>query len=563
MPVQQFAQAFMKQERFALGPRAEETDDDESSQRSIGFLAQLGLFDKAPLAFGFGCLLGLSSPGFDFWWLAWIGLVPLLLLVQSCQASPRRHFDAGVISLLFGFGYYLVCLRWYLGLYPLSWLGLHDVLAIQGVGIIWILESAHQALLFLGFGLLLATLPMRAGFFPHFERPYFPYLISAPLIWVFFQWVIGPQEFFLGTPVNQLAYSQYQQPAIIQMAKLGGSQLLDIMIVITNCAIAAFLFEHGRLVQRLGRRVDWFSSKSGVAVDLFLVLLCVLGLSFWGEGEVTASIFKKEDQKPAVPIIDVAVLQGNVTIEDERLGLVTPAQVAATYAQLGTGLGASLLVLPEGVAGSVQKEPGMLLPALQQITAREKKACIVGIIETVDKATFNAAASLHDGSLKDPIYAKRRLVPFGEFFPGGFITGFLPQPVKHLLLGADQPFVKAAQLQLLNSVWGKVGTSICVEVIYPNLVAQEVRNGASLLVNLSNLAWFHSSSLNRQILACAQMRAVENGRYLVLSTNTGTSAVIDPCGTVVSQSIFGKRGVLLDRVQFLYKKTPFTKMWWL
>lgn len=563
MPVQLFAQAFMKQERFALGPRAEEVDDDESTERSIGFLSRLGLFDKAPLAFGFGCLLGLSSPGFDFWWLAWVGLVPLFLLIQSCQTSMRRYFDAGIISLLFGFGYYLVCLRWYLGLYPLSWLGLNDILAIQGVGLVWILESAHQALLFLCFGLLLATLPMRAGFFPHFERPYFPYLLSVPLIWIFFQWVIGPQEFFLGTPVNQLAYSQYQQPAVIQMAKLGGSQLLDIMIVVTNCAIAAFLFEHARLVPRLGRRVDWFSSKSGVAVDLFLVLCCVLGLSFWGREEVTASLLNQQNMQPAVPEIDVAVLQGNVTIEDERLGLITPREIAGTYSQLGTGLGASLLVLPEGVVGSSQKEPGMLMPSLQQITAKEKKACVVGTIESVDKVTFNAAAALSDGILKDPIYAKRRLVPFGEYFPGGFITNFLPAPVKHLLLGADQPFVKAPQLELLNSVWGKIGTSICVEVIYPNLVAQEVRNGASLLVNLSNLAWFHSSSLNRQILAAAQMRAVENGRYLVLSTNTGTSAVIDPCGTVVSQSIFGKRGILLDRVQFLYKKTPFTRMWWL
>jgi apolipoprotein N-acyltransferase len=83
------------------------------------------------------------------------------------------------------------------------------------------------------------------------------------------------------------------------------------------------------------------------------------------------------------------------------------------------------------------------------------------------------------------------------------------------------------------------------------------------LVNIGNLAWFHNTSLNQQILAAAVMRAVENGRYLVLANNTGISAVIDPTGLVTSRSLPGRKGVLVDTVQFLYQKTPFTRMWWL
>jgi apolipoprotein N-acyltransferase len=59
------------------------------------------------------------------------------------------------------------------------------------------------------------------------------------------------------------------------------------------------------------------------------------------------------------------------------------------------------------------------------------------------------------------------------------------------------------------------------------------------------------------------MRAVENGRFVVLATNTGISAVIDPAGVVTSVSYPGKRGSLIDTVQFLYGQTPFSKMWWL
>src|SRR5207253_8680841 len=132
---------------------------------------------------------------------------------------------------------------------------------------------------------------------------------------------------------------------------------------------------------------------------------------------------------------------------------------------------------------------------------------------------------------------KRRLVPFGEYLPVGILESLLPEPVKRLLSGNSQGFVPARSLRVLSCVWGRIGSSICSEVMYPQLVADEVRHGASLLVNISNLAWFHNSSLNEQILSAAIMRAVENGRFMVLATNSGISAIIDPSGLVTSKSL--------------------------
>jgi apolipoprotein N-acyltransferase len=126
-----------------------------------------------------------------------------------------------------------------------------------------------------------------------------------------------------------------------------------------------------------------------------------------------------------------------------------------------------------------------------------------------------------------------------------------------------ESFFAGNAIRLLDSGWGKMGLSIYIELIYPNLIADEVRRGASLLVNVSNLAWFHDSSINRQLLAAAVLRAVENERYFVLATNTGISAIIEPTGLIASESLPGERGVLLDTIQFLYRKTPFSKMWWL
>jgi apolipoprotein N-acyltransferase len=119
---------------------------------------------------------------------------------------------------------------------------------------------------------------------------------------------------------------------------------------------------------------------------------------------------------------------------------------------------------------------------------------------------------------------------------------------------------------LLGSMFGKIGVSISNDLIFPNLIAAEVRRGAHLLVNLTNLNRFHSSSLNKQFVAVATLRAVENGRFMVMATNTGISAVIDPAGVVTTMAYPGRRGVIMDTVQFLYNKTPYTKMskmWWL
>ncbi|MBX9723579.1 MAG: hypothetical protein K2X81_19400, partial [Candidatus Obscuribacterales bacterium] len=101
------------------------------------------------------------------------------------------------------------------------------------------------------------------------------------------------------------------------------------------------------------------------------------------------------------------------------------------------------------------------------------------------------------------------------------------------------------------------------ELIYPELIAQEVSNGASLLVNVSDLSWFHNNVLSKQLLAAAVSRSVENGRYLVLASNTGISAVVNPLGVVTSNSQSGQSGNLVDRVQFLSARTHFTRMWWL
>lgn len=536
------------------GPEGNET----SQGARISLIELIPLIDKLPFALGSGCLFGLCAPGFELWWLAWFGLVPLLVLIAGCRGKHEALF----IGLVFGVGYNLVSLAWYLGLYPLRWMGIDDWLGFQCAVLVWIVESFHEAILFAAFAILVYALPMRQGLIACHRRPFFPYLLSVPLIWVFFQWVVGTSESFLGVPVNQLAYSQYQRLEVIQMAKLAGSPLIDFLLVLSNTALAALVIQLSGWAPKLPDRVDWLSANGGALFDVAVVAL-LAGLAFcWGKVETQkiaafTALPPKSQATCFHPPTPLAVIQGNVTIEDEHLSSINPSEISARYALLAHDLGVALLVLPEGVVNLSQTSPGLLLSQLQKIATHEKKEVLTGCLVPIVGGLANAVQLIGPQSQAEALYLKRTRIPLGDFI----VTAATPRlfDLGRLLSGNKYP----SSVHLLSSVWGRIGASIAMEVVYPSLIAQQVRRGASLLVNVSNLGWFHGSAVSRQILASCVMRAVENERYVVLSTNTGVSAVIDPSGFVTNLSQSERKGVLVGTVQFLYKKTPFTKMWWL
>lgn len=523
--------------------------------------------EKAPIALVFGAILGVSSPGFDCHLLAWVGVAPLLVLLRGANS----RFEASVLGFIYGLGYYLVALSWYLGLFPLRWLGLDDWVSVQAVGLVWMLESVHESLLFAAFSWLVYSLPLRAGFLPHFRRPFFPYLIAVPLIWVFFHWVVATSELFLGMPVNQLAYTQHGQLEFIQLARIGGSGLVDFILLMANCAVAEMILELAPLAARLDPRSDQIAPKIGAWVDIVLVSCVVAIVVSWGGAVLRKTAWECRDENEnhlltQTPAIPVALLQPNVTIEEDKLKTTPPSEIAMRYAKLGTATGAMMLFFPEGAVDPKQFAPGMLLSKIKGIVMHERKEALVGTVETVQDGLISAARLIASPLPKDNIYVKQRLVPFGETAPLGPLGAISSQLTATVPGTGTERLVNVKSAELLSGILGKVGVSISTEVIFPNLISEEVRRGAQLLVNLNNLNRFHKSNLNKQVLAAATLRAVENGRYMVLATNSGISAVIDPSGMVTSRSYAGKRGVLLDTVQFLYNKTTFNKMsrmWWL
>lgn len=519
---------------------------------------------KLPLGFLMGAILGLSTPGFDQSYLAWFGLVPLLILVRACRSRPQ----AFLTGFAFGAGYYAISLSFFTGMYPLRWMGLNEILGLQVVGLSWLIETCHYALLLGLFALFTFSLPLRPSYLPWHRRPFYPYLLAIPSVWVFLQWVVAPSPFFMGTPLTQLAYTQSHNLPLIQLAALGGSALIDFIIVMVNTALAQLVIEMTRLTTRLGERVDGLNAKVGASADLGVALLLIALALSWGShhlSHVEESVRPERALRlnPQTPPIAVTVVQGSVSIEEERFKTVSDDELSRRYQNLATGSGSTLVVLPEGVVTLRQMAPGGLLEALKKIEKNERKEVIYGAVEPMQEGYINVARLLSPFPFPEKAYVKQRLVPFGETIPVNLIYQRIPEELRSKLPASSERFLAAQRPQLIKSGWGKIGVAICNEVIYPKLVSEQVRKGASLLVVMANLGWFHQSSLNKQFLACATLRAVENNRFLILATNTGISAVIDPAGVVVSKSFALKRGVLIDTVQFIYLKTPFNRIHWL
>lgn len=535
------------------------------SSNNSAWLNNIGIAEKIPAALIFGAILGLSSPGFDLWYIAWFGLAPLFILLRSV----RNLLEAGAIAISFGFAYNLVCHRWLLDLYPLTVFQIHDLLALGAVWSVWFAESLHQALLLLSFSLLLFALPARAGLLPHFKRPFFPFIYAAPLVYVFLHWTVAPSEPFLGLPVNQLAYSQSQHPAIMQICSLGGSQLLETLMVMVNAAAAILFLElFPDFVSPHAERVDSLSNRGGALFDLAVLLLLVAIATNWGEWRLRKlTEFPPyqviPDNKIFAPPVPVAVLQGDIPVRPEAMEAFTRSERLDKYSSLMQNQGVALFLAPEAAIRLQNKEGKQLFSRFAGVCRYEKKEAISGSFELVKTSLVDAVRLIGTDGKSENLYVKTRLLPLVESIPFAALASVIPENLFNLLPSSRNNFLVSPTPFLLKSIWGNVGTSISFELLYPELIASEVANGAALLVNVSDLSWFHSPVLSKQLLAAAQARAVENGRYVVVASNTGISAVINPLGVMSTSSQTGRSGNLIDRVQFLSARTHYTKMWWL
>ena len=200
-------------------------------------------------------------------------------------------------------------------------------------------------------------------------------------------------------------------------------------------------------------------------------------------------------------------------------------------------------------------------PAAEQVRriAREAKVPILLGSDQIERGSptryYNSAFLIEADGSTAGVYRKMHLVPFGEFVPLQqflFFAGPLVERVGGFSAGEDA---------VLLPVGGhRISTAICYEIVYPSLVRQFVQQGSELLTTITNDAWFGATSAPYQHFAQASMRAIETGRYLVRSANTGISGIVDPSGRVLAASRIFEPAVVVQEVRLLTTTTLYTRI---
>ena len=451
--------------------------------------------------------------------LEWVSLVPMaLVLFFAAGREPfsfRRSYLAG---LGFFMVYYVVIFHWFFYMYPLEFLGISAgaaavvvVVACFGLAFLQSLVSAFIVPLFLvaARGRLVRKCPLLS-----------PFLAAA--LWCIAEWCITLT--WAGVPWSRLALGQMGMRAVVQTASLFGSYFITFLIVVVNFSIAYTLYYRRRFAVAL-------------AMLLFSVNLLAGG------------ILLAADETEGEPL-RVAAVQGNVSSEDKWNDdrFIDSLMTYTEYTQKAAQDGATLVLWPESVIPYDISEMPSVNSYLRKLSASEGIHLLVGGFYGVDGLNYNAIyAYAPDGTLNETHYFKRRLVPFGEFLPmEGFIRTVIP-PLAELNAFANV-LESGTDSNIIKTDVGDIGCIICFDSIYEELVRDSVRDGAQLIALSTNDSWFSDSAAlymhNRQ----AALRAIESGRYVVRSANTGISSIITPEGEILDSVGALKKGVAVADV---------------
>lgn len=458
-------------------------------------------------------LLALSSPGMGVPYFAWIAVVPLLHIANT--NIPKRAFMLGFIA---GIPFYTFLLSWV----TIS-LGTYGHLPV------WITYPALFLLacymsLYLALFCLFVSLTKKTG----------P-ILTAPFIWVGLDFIRG--FLFTGFPWQDLGYTQYNFPLLIQIADLAGHHGVTFLLVLANSLIYSAVIR----------------PRFYTLVYAMLVITAAISYSFYRLNSI-------EEQARSVQTLSVAIIQPNIAQDQKwlpqtrQIAINTHIDLSSQAAsQQSTDLviwpetaipllGTDTTEFPEISNHTVKKYSYSLLSGIPYATVSDGK-----------RTLYNSAILFNPDGARN-VYHKKHLVPFGEYIPFTDIIPFLAP-----LVEAVGNFSSGSQSQPLSSPKAGIGVLICFESIFPELARTLANNGAKLLVNITNDAWFGRSNASIQHMSMAVFRAVENRRSLARSANTGISCFITPTGRILQPTPLFTQCFITSQLPLYDQKSFFGK----
>ncbi len=346
-------------------------------------------------------------------------------------------------------------------------------------------------------------------------------LLGLAALWVVLEWVRS--LLFGGFPWLPLAASQWQRPFILQVAAYGGAWVTSFILITFNLGAAAYVhraFFEG--VTGFKKRTPEFS----------IALLVLMAGSFPFLGDT----FNQQRR----PLARVALVQPYIP-QDEKWDAAFAKTVLATLEQVTLAAnkrGApDFIVWPEAVTPWPLFRDANVQAWLEYIARKTGKPLLLGSVYTT--AAGGTAEEWHNGAfvvgpvtgLQRDGYAKRKLVPFGEYIPLRPVLGWLEKVVP---IGGDfTPGNSAAPLTVpVGSKPLSVGVLVCYEDVFPALARDSVQSGAEVLAVLTNNAWYGEGGAAYQHAAHSVLRAIENRRPVIRCGNGGWSGWIDEYGNI-------------------------------
>jgi apolipoprotein N-acyltransferase len=434
----------------------------------------------------------------------WAGLVPLLLICRF--RPPGESFKWGLLS---------GAVTWLTGLFWLN--ALHQTAELPWLLIVpgWIGISLYCALYTAVFAWVVSKWLLRVGV-DHIGRNILSVLL-IPVFWTGLEYVRS--FMFTGFPWNPLGATQAQNPAISQAAELGGVYLVSAIVVCFNTAIAFTLV----------RYVNWRDIKPyRPHVELFMGLVLMAVCTVWGRARFQHAATLGGDTLIALvqPAVPQNIKWDDHFAEQVHAKLTNLTGEAMTTSEALAGKGPDLIIWPET---STPDDMSMYAPYRNRIEelAALNGPLLVGTLYEEPGQLFNSSLLIDERG--EQRYDKQHLVPFGEFIP---LDKYFPALQKLSPLGLSLTAGTVPTVFSMSETGPRFSVTICFEDIFPGLSREFVREGARILINQSNDAWFDGTAQHRQHLNLSVMRCIENRVPGVRVSNSGTSGFIEPNGRV-------------------------------
>ncbi|MDP1651241.1 MAG: apolipoprotein N-acyltransferase [Rhodocyclaceae bacterium] len=469
---------------------------------------------KLPPSLLAATLGGISVFGFAPFALFPLPILALALLFRLWQRSesPRA---AAWLGFCFGLGFFLAGVSW-------VYVSLHDVGGMAAP------LAVIATVLFCG---VLALFPALAGYAyrrllqTEASADFYRNVLLAAGLWTLTEWLRG--WLFTGFPWLALGYSQTPPSPLAGYAAVLGSYGIGFLAV-----LIAALLSFG-----LRRKSAW------IAIAALLGAGALLRGMDWTQ--------------PTGQPVSVSLLQGNIPQSLKWVPERLPLSID-TYTRLARENPATLTILPEtSIPLFFDQVPRETLQALTQhgdvllgIAVRHREG---GYVNGAVAITTTSADGAVSPAPTFQSYAKRHLVPFGEYIPPGFAWFFdlVHIPMSDFSAGPT----RQAPLEIAGQ---RIAPNICYEDLFGEEIIAALPQ-ATLLINLSNTAWFGDSLAQPQHLQIARMRALETGRTMLRATNTGITAAVAPDGRVLGALPAFTTGALRIEAQGFTGLTPYAR----